>query len=74
MTSTHHGILLHVVFDTKLRKSLIAVAGANALYLYLGFTLSDRKAKLPSLRDSRMVVPSFLGFASQAVNCHRIRD
>ena len=46
MTSTHHGILLHTVFGTKLRKSLIAAEWASELYAYIRGTLSDHKAKL----------------------------
>ena len=44
--STHHGILLHVVFSTKYRKPLIADDWRAELFAYIGGIVKDHKATL----------------------------
>ena len=44
--STHHGILLHVVFSTKYRKPLIADDWRDELLGYIGGIVKDHKATL----------------------------
>jgi REP element-mobilizing transposase RayT len=44
--STHHGILLHVVFSTKYRKPLLDDAWRDDLFAYIGGTVKDHKATL----------------------------
>jgi len=45
MTS-HHGILLHVVFSTKFRKSYLADEWRDDLFGYIGGIVKDHKASL----------------------------
>ena len=42
--STHHGILLHVVFSTKYRKPVIADAWRDELFAYFGGIVRDHKS------------------------------
>ena len=44
--STHHGILIHVVFSTKYRRRLILEPWQDELYGYIGGTAKDHKAVL----------------------------
>jgi putative transposase len=44
--STHHGILLHVVFSTKYRKPVIADSWRDDLFGYIGGTVKEHKASL----------------------------
>ena len=44
--STHHGILLHVVFSTKSRFKCISDSWSDELYAYLGGTAKDHDAVL----------------------------
>lgn len=44
--SAHHGILLHVVFSTKYRKSVLADAWRDELFAYIGGTVKDHKSTL----------------------------
>src|SRR3990167_11248537 len=44
--STHHGILLHVVFSTKYRKPLLHADWQDELFAYIGGTVKDHKATL----------------------------
>ena len=44
--STHHGILLHVVFSTKLRKPVLNDSWRDDLFAYIGGTVKDHKASL----------------------------
>ncbi len=44
--STHHGILLHVVFSTKYRKPVLADQWRDDLFAYIGGTVKDHKASL----------------------------
>jgi REP element-mobilizing transposase RayT len=44
--STHHGILLHVVFSTKYRKPLLDDVWRDDLFAYIGGTVRDHKATL----------------------------
>ena len=44
--STHHGILLHVVFSTKFRKPLLPDEWRDDLYAYIGGILKDHKSTL----------------------------
>ena len=44
--STHHGILLHVIFSTKYRKPYLAEAWQDDLFAYIGGTVADHKATL----------------------------
>lgn len=44
--STHHGILLHVVFSTKYRKPLLADSWRDDLFAYIGGIVDDHKAIL----------------------------
>lgn len=44
--STHHGILLHVVFSTKYRKPVLADAWRDELFAYIGGIVRDHKSAL----------------------------
>ena len=44
--STHHGILLHIVFSTKYRKPVLADAWRDSLFAYIGGIVQDHKALL----------------------------
>jgi putative transposase len=44
--STHHGILLHVVFSTKYRKPHLAEAWRDDLFACIGGTVKDHKSTL----------------------------
>ena len=44
--STHHGILLHVVFATKFRKPVLADSWRDDLFAYIGGTVKTHKASL----------------------------
>ena len=44
MPSTHHGILLHIVFSTKNRVPLIDDHWQDDLFAYMGSTARDHKA------------------------------
>ena len=44
--STHHGILLHIVFSTKYRKPVLADQWRDDLFAYIGGTVKDHKASL----------------------------
>ena len=44
--SSHHGILLHVIFSTKYRKPLIAESWQDELFAYIGGTVKDHKSTL----------------------------
>lgn len=44
--STHHGILLHVVFSTKYRRPLLADAWRDDSFAYIGGIVDDHKATL----------------------------
>jgi REP element-mobilizing transposase RayT len=44
--STHHGILLHVVFSTKHRSPLILDSWRDDLFGYIGGTVKDHKTVL----------------------------
>ncbi|WDQ15768.1 IS200/IS605 family transposase [Rhodopirellula sp. P2] len=44
--STHHGILLHVVFSTKRRKPLLANSWRDDLFAYIGGVIQDHRAVL----------------------------
>ena len=44
--STHHGILLHVVFSTKYRKPVLADQWRNELFGYIGGIVNDHKSTL----------------------------
>ena len=44
--STHHGILLHIVFSTKYRKPVLADAWRDSLFAYIGGIVQDHKASL----------------------------
>ena len=44
--STHHGILLHVVFSTKYRKPVLADQWRNELFGYIGGIANDHKSTL----------------------------
>jgi len=44
--STHHGILLHVIFSTKYRKPCIADAWRDDLLAYIGGIVKDHKSVL----------------------------
>jgi putative transposase len=46
MSSTHHGILIHIIFSTKLRAPVIANAWQDDLFAYIGGTAKDHKATL----------------------------
>ena len=42
--SSHHGILVHVVFSTKYRKPLLHELWRDNLFAYIGGTIKDHKA------------------------------
>jgi REP element-mobilizing transposase RayT len=44
--SSHHGILLHVVFSTKYRKPVLQDDWRDDLFAYIGGTIRDHKATL----------------------------
>jgi REP element-mobilizing transposase RayT len=44
--SSHHGILIHVVFSTKYRKPLLRADWRDDLFAYIGGTVKDHKAVL----------------------------
>ena len=44
--STHHGILLHVVFSTKYRRPVLADSWRDDLFGYIGGTVKEHKASL----------------------------
>ncbi len=44
--SSHHGILIHVVFSTKYRKPVLAGDWRDDLFAYIGGTIKDHKAVL----------------------------
>jgi putative transposase len=44
--STHHGILVHVVFSTKCRVALLADFWRDDLFAYIGGTIKEHKAVL----------------------------
>lgn len=44
--NTHHGILVHIVFSTKLRNPLLADDWRDELFAYLGGTAKDHKATI----------------------------
>jgi putative transposase len=46
MPSTHHGILIHVIFSTKNRKPLIGDTWQDDLFAYMGVTARDHKATI----------------------------
>ncbi len=46
MPSTHHGILVHIVFSTKNRARLIESQWEESLYSYIGGIVRDHKATL----------------------------
>ena len=44
--STHHGILLHVIFSTKFRQLLLAEQWCDDLFAYIGGIVTDHKSIL----------------------------
>ena len=46
MSTTHHGLLNHVIFSTKLRYPLIRDAWRDDLFAYMGGIARDHKATL----------------------------
>ncbi|QDS92865.1 Transposase IS200 like protein [Roseimaritima multifibrata] len=44
--STHHGILLHVIFSTKYRKRYLAEHWQDELFGYIGGAVKDHKGSL----------------------------
>ena len=48
MPSTHHGLLIHVIFSTKLRYPLIRDSWRDDLFAYMGGTAKEYKATLLS--------------------------
>ena len=44
--STHHGILLHIIFSTKYRKPYLVDAWRDDLFAYIGGIVTDHKATL----------------------------
>ena len=44
--TTHHGILLHVVFSTKLRRPVLLDDWRDSLFAYIGGLVKDHKATL----------------------------
>jgi putative transposase len=46
MASTHHGLLIHVIFSTKLRYPLIRDTWRDDLFAYVGGIARDYKATL----------------------------
>ena len=48
MPSTHHGILIHVVFSTKQRFKLLSKDWRDDVYAYMGGTATEHKSTLLS--------------------------
>jgi len=48
MPSTHHGILIHVIFSTKNRVRLLEESWQDDLFAYIGGTVRDHKATILS--------------------------
>ena len=46
MPSTHHGILIHIIFSTKNRVPLIDESWQDELFAYIGGTVHDHKAAI----------------------------
>jgi putative transposase len=46
MSATHHGLLVHIVFSTKLRYPLLADDWRDELFAYIGGTVRDHKATI----------------------------
>ena len=46
MPTTHHGILIHVVFSTKQRFKLLKSAWRNELFVYIGGITKENKSML----------------------------
>ena len=46
MSSTHHGILIHVVFSTKQRFKLLHKGWRDDLFAYMGGIATEHKSKL----------------------------
>ena len=46
MSTTHHGLLIHVIFSTKLRYPLIRDSWRDDLFAYMGGIARDHKATL----------------------------
>ncbi|MDH3717986.1 MAG: IS200/IS605 family transposase [Planctomycetota bacterium] len=46
MSATHHGLLIHVVFSTKLRRPLIRDDWRDDLFAYMGGIAKDHKATI----------------------------
>lgn len=46
MSATHHGLLIHVIFSTKLRYPLIRDSWRDDLFAYMGGIARDHKATL----------------------------
>ena len=44
MSATHHGLLIHIIFSTKLRYRLLADEWRDELFAYIGGTAKDHKA------------------------------
>ena len=44
MSATHHGLLIHIIFSTKLRYPLLADDWRDDLFAYMGGTAKDHKA------------------------------
>jgi REP element-mobilizing transposase RayT len=44
--SSHHGILVHVIFSTKYRKPVLSDEWRDDLFAYIGGTIKDHKATL----------------------------
>jgi len=43
MPSSHHGLLIHVIFSTKLRRPLLADDWRDELFAYMGGTIKEHK-------------------------------
>ena len=46
MSATHHGVLVHIVFSTKVRYLLLADDWRDELFAYIGGTARDHKATI----------------------------
>ena len=46
MPSTHHGILIHIIFSTKNRLPMIDESWQDELFAYIGGTVHDHKASI----------------------------
>lgn len=44
--STHHGLLIHLIFSTKYRKRYLATEWRDDLYAYIGGIVKDHKSVL----------------------------